>query len=297
MKFSQAVPAPQVRARPYVNVRRIIRERLLDALLIVLVFFMVAPILFLIISSFKTTSEFTSTTAGLFPEVWQFKNYPDMWQRANFGQYFWNSMLICTVTTVVATMFSALTGYALSRFRFPGSDLYGLSALGTQLIPGTLFFIPLYLTFVWIRNVTGIRLIGSNLGGILLYIGFYIPVSLWTLRAFFATIPVDLEEQAQVDGATRFRAFWQIILPLAMPGLVSTAIYIFLTAWDELFFASVLQVKTIPFGLMLFSGAQSAQSRYELICAGAVVSTLPVIVLFLLLQRRLVEGLTAGAVK
>lgn len=297
MAVQQTASAPRPTARRTIRWQHMITERLLDLLLVVLIFLMIAPIIFLIVSSFKTSNEFISATGGFFPAEWQFGNYPELWQQANFGTYFWNSMIICTITTFIATAFASLTGYALSRFRFPGADVYGLGVLGTQLIPGTLFFIPLYLSFVWVRNNLGIPLIGTNLGGILLYVGFYIPISLWLLRGFFAAIPVDLEEQAMVDGATRFRAFWQIVLPLAMPGIVSAGIYIFLTAWDELFFASVLQIRTIPFGLLLFSGVQSAQNRYELICAGAVLATLPIMVLFLLLQRRLVEGLTAGAVK
>ena len=298
MATPRAIPIKNKRqiAASSSRIRQIIVDRLLDLLLIALIVMMIAPLVFLIVSSFKSSNEFLNSTAFL-PQQWLFKNYPEMWRLADFGTYFRNSMIVCLATTVVATFFAALTGYALSRFRFPGSDLYGLSVLGTQLIPGTLFFIPLYLTFVWIKNNLGIPLVGTNLGGIVLYIGFYIPISLWILRSFFAAIPVDLEEQAMVDGATRFRAFWQIVLPLAMPGIVSTAIYIFLTAWDELFFASVLRVRTLPFGLLLFSGNMSSQNRYELICAGAVVSTLPIMILFLLLQRRLIQGLTSGAVK
>ncbi|NOK61389.1 MAG: Various polyols ABC transporter, permease component 2 [Chloroflexi bacterium AL-W] len=297
MAIQQTASAPRPTARNAIRWRHMVTERLLDLLLAFLIFLMIAPIIFLIVSSFKTSNEFVSSTGAFFPAEWQFSNYPELWRQANFGTYFWNSMIICTITTIIATAFASLTGYALSRFRFPGADAYGLGVLGTQLIPGTLFFIPLYLSFVWVRNNLGIPLIGTNMGGIILYVGFYIPISLWLLRGFFAAIPVDLEEQAMVDGATRFRAFWQIVLPLAMPGIVSAGIYIFLTAWDELFFASVLQIRTIPFGLLLFSGVQSAQSRYELICAGAVLAILPIMVLFLLLQRRLVEGLTAGAVK
>ncbi len=220
-----------------------------------------------------------------------------MWNQANFGVYFRNSFIICGIATVVGTFFAALTGYALTRFRFPGSELFSLAVTGTQLIPGTLFFIPLYLSFLWVRNNLGVPLIGTNYGGILLYTGFYIPVSLWVMRSFFAAIPVDLEEQAMVDGATRFQAFWRIVLPLTGPGLISTGIFIFLTAWDELFFASILRLRTVPLGLLLFAGNQNNQARYDLVCAGAVAVTLPIIILFLLLQRRLVQGLTAGAVK
>jgi multiple sugar transport system permease protein len=276
--------------------RRKATDLLLDLLLIVLIVLMLIPIVFLFVSSLKTGREFLASNS-FFPRVWMWSNYPEMWRQANFGLYFRNSFIVCGITTVVGTFFAALTGYALTRFRFPGADTYSLAVTGTQLIPGTLFFIPLYLSFLWIRNTLGIPLIGTNLGGIVLYTGFYIPVSLWVMRSFFAAIPVDLEEQAMVDGATRFGAFWRIVLPLTGPGLISTGIFIFLTVWDELFFGSILRLKTVPQGLLLFSGNQNNQARYDLVCAGAVAVTLPIIILFLMLQRRLVEGLTAGAVK
>jgi multiple sugar transport system permease protein len=276
--------------------RKWLANRLLDLLLFAIIVLMLVPFAFLVVNSLKTGREFV-ISSSLLPAEWQWDNYPEMWRQANFGLYFGNSLIVCGITTVVGTFCAALTGYALSRFRFPGAEVYGLAVMGTQLIPGTLFFIPLYLSFLWVRNTLGLPLIGTNLGGIILYIGFYIPVSLWVMRSFFAAIPVDLEEQAMVDGATRFTAFWRIVLPLAGPGLVSTAIFIFLTAWDELFFASILRIKTVPQGLLLFSGNMNNQARYDLVCAGAVVVSLPIIVLFLVLQRRLVQGLTAGAVK
>jgi multiple sugar transport system permease protein len=253
-------------------------------------------VLFLIISSFKTREEVTSGSA-LLPNVWMFSNYPDMWSRVRFGTFLLNSLIICGSTTIIATLLASMTGYALARFRFPGADFFSLSVLGTQLIPGTLFLIPLFLTFLAIKNATGVPLVGSNFGAIVLYTGFFLPMSLFILRGFFAAIPVDLEQQAMVDGCTRFGAFWRIALPLAMPGLVSTAVYVFLTAWDELVFAWVLNVQTIPVGIRLFTGVAGSQNRYELMAAAAVVVTLPVALTFFLLQKRFVSGLTAGAVK
>ncbi len=293
-----ALPISIPRTRQVARRRRNtgITDILLNLLLVALILLLLLPIIFLFVSSLKTGREFLSSNSFL-PQTWQWSNYPEMWRQANFGVYFRNSFLICGIATVVGTFFAALTGYALTRFRFPGSEVFSLAVTGTQLIPGTLFFIPLYLSFLWIRNTLGVPLIGSNFGGILLYTGFYIPISLWVMRSFFAAIPVDLEEQAMVDGATRFQAFLRIVLPLAGPGLVSTGIFIFLTAWDELFFASILRLKTVPLGLLLFAGNQNNQARYDLVCAGAVGVTIPIIILFLLLQRRLVQGLTAGAVK
>jgi multiple sugar transport system permease protein len=285
MALPISIPRSESTTRRRSNTRA--TDVLLNLLLLALILLLLLPIVFLFVSSLKTGREFLSSNSFL-PETWQWSNYPEMWQQANFGVYFRNSFLICGIATVVGTFFAALTGYALTRFRFPGSDIFSLAVTGTQLIPGTLFFIPLYLSFLWVRN---------NLGGILLYTGFYIPVSLWVMRSFFAAIPVDLEEQAMVDGATRFQAFYKIVLPLTGPGLISTGIFIFLTAWDELFFASILRLRTVPLGLLLFAGNQNNQARYDLVCAGAVAVTIPIIILFLLLQRRLVEGLTAGAVK
>lgn len=294
MALPISIPGRRQAARRRPNT--LIVDLLLHLLLIALILLLLLPIIFLAVSSLKTGREFLSSNSFL-PQTWQWSNYPEMWRLANFGVYFRNSFLICGIATVVGTFFAALTGYALTRFRFPGSELFSLSVTGTQLIPGTLFFIPLYLSFLWVRNTLGIPLIGTNIGGILLYTGFYIPISLWVMRSFFAAIPVDLEEQAMVDGATRFQAFYRIVLPLTGPGLISTGIFIFLTAWDELFFASILRLRTVPLGLLLFAGNQNNQARYDLVCAGAVAVTLPIMILFLLLQRRLVQGLTAGAVK
>jgi multiple sugar transport system permease protein len=297
MAISQTLTVPRHRTWPSaVRVRRYVTARLLDLLLLVLVLLMVAPIAFLVVNSFKTRAELL-TGANLVPAVWQVQNYPEMWGRVNFGIYLTNSLIICAATTIVATFLAAMSGYALARFRFPGSDIFSFSILGTQFIPGTLFLIPLFLTFKWIKDQLGIPLTGSNFGGVFLYIGFFLPVSLWILRSFFAAIPVDLEEQAMVDGATRFQAFWFVVLPLALPGLISTAVYIFLTAWDELVFAWVLNLQTIPVGIRLFTGVAGTQVRYELMSAAAVVVTLPVAVTFFVLQKRFISGLTAGAVK
>jgi multiple sugar transport system permease protein len=298
MAATQTLPAtrPRTTSINWARVRHRAFERACDLLLLFLILFMVAPVLFLIVSSFKTREEVTSG-AALLPTTWMFSNYPDMWSRVHFGTSLLNSLIICGATTLIATLLASMTGYALARFRFPGADLFSVTVLGTQLIPGTLFLIPLFLTFLAIKNHTGIPLIGSNFGAIVLYTGFFLPMSLFILRGFFAAIPVDLEQQAMVDGCTRFGAFWRIALPLAMPGLVSTAVYVFLTAWDELVFAWVLNVQTIPVGIRLFTGAVGAQNRYELMAAAAVLVTLPVAATFFLLQKRFVSGLTAGAVK
>jgi multiple sugar transport system permease protein len=252
----------------------------------------------MILVSLKPRAEIICSDCNLLPTQWMFSNYSDMWAGLNFGQLFSTSMIVVGTATIFGTLFAALAGYSLARFRFPGADLYSLTVLATQLIPGTLFFIPLFLTFLWISNNLHIPLVGSNLGGIILYTGFYTPISIWILRSFFASIPVDLEEQAMVDGANRFTAFFQIVLPLAMPGIVSTAIYIFMTAWDEMFFAYTLGIKTIPAGIRTYiAGAAGTRLRYDYMAAASVVVSLPIAIMFFLLQKQFIAGLTQGAVK
>lgn len=280
------------------RVRRVIGETLLNLLLCILIGIILIPILYMVLISFKGRNEILNTAAPLLPTTWHWENYPQMWKQIRFGPLFLNSAIVVGVTTAVATLFAALAGYALARFRFPGSGAYSLAVVGTQIIPGSLFLISLYLTFLWIKNNLHIPLVGSNLGGIVLYVGFYTPISIWILRGFFASIPPDLEEQAMVDGATRFQAFWRISLPLALPGIVSTAIYVFMTAWDEMLFGYTIGIETIPVGVRKFvQGAAGTQLRFDYMAAASVVITVPVAILFLLLQRHFIRGLTAGAVK
>ncbi|MFH1347710.1 MAG: carbohydrate ABC transporter permease [Candidatus Margulisiibacteriota bacterium] len=225
-------------------------------------------------------------------------NYVDMWKSVNFGLYLRNSLIICGFTMFFAMIFSTLAAYALSRFRFPGSDLFSNSILATQMIPAIMYLIPLYIMFVRFTILTGIPVKGTFPGIIMIYSAFFLPFSIWILRGFFAAIPKELEEAALIDGCSRFKVFWHVALPLAVPGIIATGIYIFLTAWDELMFAWVLtnaDTMTIPVGIRLFVG--NYQNRFDLMMAAAVVATLPVVVLFLILQRHIVKGLTAGAVK
>ncbi len=271
------------------------------AALLLLVAITLFPILVMVTTSLKSNQEALNNTS-LFPSVWHFDNYPTMWSVVNFGNYLKNSLIICGVTMVVATLLATLASYALARFDFPGRHGYGIAVLGTQLIPGIMFLLPLFNFFKWLRDNLGIPLINTYLGMIVLYVAFFLPLSLWILRSFFAAIPPDLEGQAMVDGCNRFQAFYRIALPLARPGIASTAIYVFLTAWDELLFAWVMtttdDVQTVPVGIRLYLGQiAGGKSNYELAMAAAVVVTIPLLILFFFVQKQMISGLTAGAVK
>ena len=228
----------------------------------------------------------------------QWRNYVDLWRNVSFGLYLKNSLIVCISVMLIAVLMASLGGYALARFKFPGKNAFGYSILATQMIPGIMLLLPVYLMFVNFTQATGIIIKGTYGGLILTYSAYFTPFSIWILRGFFASIPKELEEAALIDGCGPFKAFFRIIIPSAMPGIVATGVYVFLAAWDELMFAWVLTSEstyTIPVGIRFFVG--NFQNRYDLMMAAATVSTIPVMIIFFVMQKQIVSGLTAGAVK
>ncbi|MBW8890427.1 MAG: carbohydrate ABC transporter permease [Fibrobacteres bacterium] len=226
------------------------------------------------------------------------RNYVDLWRNIDFGLYLKNSFIVCIGVMLVAMVLASMGGYALARFNFPGKNLFGYSVLATQMVPGIMLLLPLYLMFINFSRATGLIIKGTYGGLILTYAAYFVPFSIWILRGFFASLPKELEEAALVDGCGPLQAFFRIIIPSALPGIIATGVYVFLSAWDELMFAWVLtdeKTYTIPVGIRLFVG--NFQNRYDLMMAAATVSTIPVMLLFFLMQRHIVSGLTAGAVK
>jgi multiple sugar transport system permease protein len=268
----------------------------LNALTYLVLIVMLAPVFWLVASSTQTTSALASGSYDLLHP--SFDAFSDMWNSVDFERYLANSLVICTGAALAATAFASSAGYALARFSFRGSRAYELTVVGTQLIPGSLFLLPVFLGFVWLKQNTPIALLDSHLGMILVYTAFFTPLAIYFMRAFFQAIPRELEEAAMVDGCTPFGAFVRVVIPNAAPGLLATFVYAFLFAWDELLFATALtehNAETIPIGIRNFIGNYSEE--YDQLMAAGVVSTLPVIIAFFATQRWLVRGLTAGAVK
>jgi len=226
------------------------------------------------------------------------RNYVDLWRNIDFGLYLKNSFIVCIGVMLVAMVLASMGGYALARYNFPGKNMFGYSVLATQMVPGIMLLLPLYLMFINFSRATGLIVKGTYGGLILTYAAYFVPFSIWILRGFFASLPKELEEAALVDGCGPIQAFFRIIVPSALPGIIATGVYVFLSAWDELMFAWVLtdeKTYTIPVGIRLFVG--NFQNRYDLMMAAATVSTIPVMILFFLMQKHIVSGLTAGAVK
>ncbi len=210
-----------------------------------------------------------------------------------FGQQLLNSLIISTLTTLCGIAMACTAGYAFSRFRFTGRRTGLMMFLVSQMFPGTLMMIPLYVI------LDSLGLLNQTLGLVLVYSTSSIPFCVWMLKGYFDTIPQSLEESAIIDGASQFTIFWRVILPLARPAIAVTALFSFMTAWNEFILATTFMSQesayTLPVTLRNYVGEHSTYWGY--FAAGAVLVSIPVMALFFALQRYLVGGLTAGAVK
>ena len=274
------------------------RRRALDALTWSIVALMLSPVLFMVYASLSDYSDIAAgrLVAAHFSPHWS--NYREMWRDVDFLSFLRNSLIICGLTTLCATVLASMAAYALARYRFRGNHAFSVAVSTTQVIPGMLFFLPLYMLYVQIDDA-GIPMMNTYHGMVFLYTAMFTPASIWIMRGFFVSIPRELEDAAVIDGCSRLGAFVRVVLPISAPGLIATASFVFLLAWDEVFFAWVLtstpEVQTVPVGLRLYMGQHA--TRYDLMMAAAVVSVVPVLLTFFASQRWFIKGLAAGAVK
>jgi multiple sugar transport system permease protein len=205
-----------------------------------------------------------------------------------------NSIVVCLSATVISVVLATFAAYAIARLDFPGKKLILTTALAVSIFPVISLVTPIY--NLW----RAIGLFDTQIGLIIPYLSLTLPISIWTLSAFFKQIPWEMEQAAQVDGATNWQAFHKVIVPLAAPGVFTTAIISFFIAWNDFVFAISLtseKARTVPAALAFFTGASQFEQPTGAICAAAVIVTIPVVILVLFFQRRIVAGLTSGAVK
>ena len=238
-------------------------------------------------------SQSLELTFNLSASEWSLQNFRDVISEPLFATQVFNSVLVATLTTLVGVFFSCTAAYALSRYRFPGRRA-GLNAfLVTQMFPGTLMMIPLY------QVIDALGLLDRVAGLVLVYSATAVPFCVWNLKGYFDTIPREIEESALVDGAGPFVLFWRVILPLSRPALAVTALFSFMTAWNEYILAATFmsdeRAYTYPVRLQQYVGEYSTDWGY--FAAGSVLVSIPVMLLFFALQRHLVGGLTSGGVK
>lgn len=266
--------------------------RVYSAVLLLLIF-VGFPLYWMAVTSFKPQTEVFRTPPTLLPETWTLRHYAELFWLTDFGLLFLNSLKVCLLSTGLSLIVGSLGAYALARFRVPGKESYGRLVLIAYMFPGALLIIPLMLLF------RKLGLTNSHLGLSLAYLTFSVPFVMWVMRDFFASVPVDLEEAALIDGATRLGALWDVVLPQAVPGLIATGIFAFLFAWNEYLFALILisdeGLRTLPPGMMRF--ASTTDTNWGLIMAASTLATLPMAIAFGLVQRYLVTGLGAGGVK
>lgn len=227
-----------------------------------------------------------------------FMPFVKMWETVPLLEYFVNSLVVSSIATVVAVLVAVLAGYAISRYLFVGRQLFSMTVLSTQLFPGILFLLPLFLIYVNVQQAIGIQLYGSYTGLIITYLTFALPFAIWMLAGYFDSIPRELEQAALVDGTTPIGALFRVILPVAKPGIVAVSVFAFVTAWGEVLFASVLttsDTKTLAIGLQEY--ASQSNVYWNQLMAASIVVSLPVVIGFLACQKYLVRGLTAGSVK
>jgi multiple sugar transport system permease protein len=231
----------------------------------------------------------------IYPEKIDFESYQEMITSDYKPVLLWmkNSLIVALSTTAISILFSLFAGYAISKYRFSGKDFFSFLILTTQMLPAPLLLIPMYIVF------RKFHILDTLFGLIVADVAFSIPLCVWMLRGFFDTLPSELEDAALVDGCTRMGAFYRIHLPLIIPGIVATAIFSFLIAWDEFFAANTLindETKWVAsVGLSTFIGERVV--TWDQIMAAATLFTIPAIVFFLFIQKYLVAGLTAGSVK
>jgi multiple sugar transport system permease protein len=262
-----------------------------------LTIFTVAPLYVMVTSSMKPLSEVQGAFTW-WPQTITFQPFIDMWTTVPLASYFVNSLIVSSAATLISLVIAVFAAYAVSRYRFKGRNVFTTTVLSTQMFPGVLFLLPLFLIFVNINQAVGIQLVGTRWGLIITYFTFVLPFSIWMLAGYFDGIPRELDEAAKVDGSGPMGALWHVVLPAARPGLIAVAIYSFMTSWGEVLFASVMTTdenRTLAVGLQLYSTQTNVY--WNQIMAASLVVSIPIVVAFLLLQRNFVAGLTAGAVK
>lgn len=260
--------------------------------MLAIVLFALGPYLWMLLTSLKQESTLFSPQRQFLPSVVTLENYVRLFQKTTFLSNLGHSVIVSSGTMLLGLSVSITAAYAFSRFRFPGRRALMLQFLLVNMFPIVLLIIPLFII------MKGLGLLDTHLGLILAHSTFSIPFATWMMISYFDAIPRSLDEAAMVDGCTPLGAMFRVVLPLTVPGIIATGIYIFITSWNEYLYASILagqNVRTLTVAIQTLVGEY--EIAWGLLTAGGVMGALPVTLLFMLIQKRLVAGMTQGAVK
>jgi len=273
--------------------KKLAENALVYGLLIAASMTVILPVLWMFSTALKTEQDVFSYPPKWVTDSMTWDAFIRIWTDYPFLNYFANSLIVVTLATAVSVFFSLLAGYGVSRFHFRGKGAFMTFLLVTQMFPSIMLLIPFY------KIMTNLNLVNTLIGLVLTYISFTIPFCSWMMMGYFNTIPRDLDEAAYIDGCGKFRTFWNIVMPLTLPGIAATSIYAFIVGWNEYMFAQVLisneTMKTVPIGIGQLIGYY--RIVWNDLMAAALVATIPLSLVFLVLQKYLISGLTAGAVK
>ena len=263
------------------------------AMLAVFAFIALFPVSRILTISLRPGDRLLSTSLAFIPDDATLDNYRELLFETQFLQWLINSLIVSVVVTFTGVALASTAGYALSRYKFAGRGSMLSGLLVTQMFPATMLLLPLYVVLI------NLELMNSYIGIIVIYTATALSFCVWQMKGYYDTIPVALEEAARIDGCTPWQAFYKVIFPLAAPALVITALFSFMTAWNEYVVANVVlqdtAMYTLPLGLKMFEG--SVTTQWGLYAAGSLLVSVPVVALFLFLSRYLISGLTLGAVK
>lgn len=275
--------------------------------LALLLFYTVVPMAWMLLTSLKTGFAAMQYPPQWWPAEPTLGNYtklidPTSSVGQEFLRYFWNSMWVSTMTTICAVLVAVPAAYAFSRFRFPGRTFLFFSVLLRNMFPAVIFLVPLFILMRWLGAIPFVGpIVGINTHGslIITYLTFGLPLAIWLLKGFYDNIPIQLEQAARIDGATRFQAFVLVVMPLSTPGIIATSIYSFIGAWNEYIYAYTFLTRhdqmTLPVGIQRFFSENATD--WPGLMAATFMMSVPVVVMFLVLQKYFVRALTEGAVK
>jgi multiple sugar transport system permease protein len=263
------------------------------AVLGLLAAFCLAPIVWTFLTSIKVDDDIVTPTMVYIPARFTFDHYVKIWTQSDYPTLVFNSLVVTAITVAICLVAGTIAAYSFSRFNYPGRTQLMLGYLVVRMFPAVLMIIPL---FVLMRSVD---LLDTKVGLALAYTSFLLPLFVWMMKGFFDAAPKELESAARIDGSTRFGAMVRIVVPIARNGLVATGVFVAIAAWNEFLFALMLTTsqgaRTWPVGLQLMVG--EFQLPWGMLAAGGMISIAPVVVLFAVVQRVMVAGITAGAVK
>lgn len=260
--------------------------------ILIMVFLAIMPFIYVVLTALKSSEQIYDPNQ-IIPTYVTLENFRHVLFQSNFVRYFLNSIFITLVTTVICMVLSVMAAYGLTRYYIFGSEKIKMAVLMTRMFPGILLCIPFYII------MKQMQLIDSYVGLIMMYCSFTLPFAIWNTCAFFNTLPWELEEAAMIDGCSRLRSFFTVIVHVAKPGLFVTALFCFMSSWDEYMYASIFinttLKKTIQVGMQDFIGQYSVD--WGLLMSAVVISLIPILFFFALVQKNLVDGLSSGAVK